>query len=242
MVTGGAKRVGRATALRLAESGFDLVVTYRSSEDESRELVDLAAERGASTRLEQLDLDEPDAVEELGARLARDTRMDALVHNASIYGGADLADVTPDVALRHYRINALGPLLLSKHLAQRLGASELPCGGAIVALCDIHAMGLPRSGFSPYAMSKAALVEMVRSLARELAPGVRVCGIAPGVIAWPETGPESTEEEQQAYLSRVPLGRPGSPDEAAEMVRWLIQDATYLTGQIIPLDGGRSLR
>jgi pteridine reductase len=108
-------------------------------------------------------------------------------------------------------------------------------------MADIHAMGLPRSGFSAYAMSKAALVELIRSLARELAPRVRVNGVAPGVVAWPEEGYEADEEAQRAYLKRVALERAGTPEDAAAAVAWLALDATYVTGQVIRLDGGRSL-
>jgi pteridine reductase len=242
LVTGGARRVGRAIALRLGEAGFDLIVTYRTSNQDANELAQTLEQGGSTARIERLDLDDLDSVESFGEKLAGETRLDALIHNASVYAGTRLDDVTPEAAMRHYRVNALAPLLLTKHLAPLLRRSEMSAGGAIVAMCDIHAMGLPRPGFAPYAMSKAALVEMVRSLARELAPEVRVNGIAPGVIAWPESGPESTSQEQSKYLSRVPLGRSGTPEEAAEMVRWLVQDASYVTGQIIPLDGGRSLR
>jgi pteridine reductase len=140
-----------------------------------------------------------------------------------------------------YRVNALGPLLLTKALAGAMRESEMAGGGAVVAMCDIHAMGLPRSGFAGYAMSKAALVEMVRSLARELAPRVRVNGVAPGVVAWPEAGYEADAGAQAAYLKRVPLGRAGTPEDAAGVVCWLALEATYLTGQVVRVDGGRSL-
>jgi pteridine reductase len=115
----------------------------------------------------------------------------------------------------------------------------------MVAMCDIHALGehgLPRSHeYLAYAMSKAALAEMVRSLARELAPRVRVNAVAPGVAAWPESGRESDKAAQQAYLSKVPLARAGTPEECAEVVRWLALEATYLTGEIIRFDGGRNM-
>ncbi len=114
-------------------------------------------------------------------------------------------------------------------------------GGAVVAMGDIHAMGLPRSSFAPYAMSKAALVEMVRSLARELAPRVRVNGVAPGVVAWPEQGYESDESAQAAYRRGVPPAGAGTPQAAAAAVAWLPLEGTYVTGQILRLDGGRSL-
>ena len=167
LVTGGARRVGRAIALAFARAGCDLVVTYRTSASEADSLVEAAGEHGAGVRLERLDLNDLDATAALGKRLAADLpRLDALVHNASIYAPTPLAEVTPEDALRYYRVNALAPLLLTRDLAGRLAESPLPGGGSVVAMCDMHAMGRPRKRFSAYAMSKAALVEMVRTLAR----------------------------------------------------------------------------
>lgn len=241
-VTGGARRVGRAIALEFARRGCDLAVTYRESEREAESLVAEAASLSASVRIDRLDLANLDAVEDYGAMLASEGRsVDILVHNASIYRATPLERITQEDALEMYRVNALAPLLLTRQLAQSLGRSKMTGGGAVVAMADIHAMGLPRSSFAPYAMSKAALVEMVRSLARELAPRVRVNGVAPGVVAWPEQGYESDESAQAAYLKRVPLGRAGTPQDAAGMVAWLALEATYVTGQILRLDGGRSL-
>ncbi len=241
-VTGGARRVGRAIALELARRGCDLTVTFRESEEEAASLVTVAGGLGAHVRLDRVDLADVEAVEDYGAMLsAAEQGVDILVHNASIYRATPLATLTPDDALEMYRVNALAPLVLTQRLAETLGRSELKGGGAVVAMADIHAMGLPRSSFSAYAMSKAALVEMVRSLARELAPRVRVNGVAPGVVAWPEEGYESEEGAQAAYLKRVPLGRAGTPEDAAGAVAWLALEAAYVTGQVIRLDGGRSL-
>lgn len=242
LVTGGARRVGLAIATAFARAGFDLVITYNRSGDEAESAAARLEALGATVRLERLELDDSGAVETTGGRLARELpRLDVLVHNASIYAPTPLESVGADEAMRHYRINALGPLLLSKHLGPRLAQSDIAGGGAIVAMTDLHATGRPRKGFVAYSMSKAALAEMVRTLARDLAPKVRVNGVAPGVIAWPESGAEADEAMQRAYLSRVPLGRAGTPEEAAELVRWLAIEATYLTGQIVRLDGGRSL-
>jgi pteridine reductase len=241
-VTGGARRVGRAIALELARRGCDLAITYRTSRDEAATLEREAAALGAAVRSDQLDLGDPSGVEEYGVRLARETRVDVLVHNASMYERRPLGVLTADDALRMYRVNALAPLLLTKALSARLASSTLKGGGSIVAMADIHAMGLPRPAFSAYAMSKAALVEMVRSLARELAPRVRVNAVAPGVVAWPEEGYESDEAAQEEYLRRVPLARAGTPGDAAGAVAWLALEATYVTGQVLRLDGGRSLR
>lgn len=242
LLTGAAKRVGLASARALARSGFDLIITYLSSEDEARNAARELATLGASTKLERIDLSDLPAVESLGSRLARELpRLDALIHNASIYSSTPLADITADETLRHYRINAAAPLLLTKHLAPRLAQSDRKGGGAIVCMCDIHAMGRPRRNFAAYAMSKAALAEMVQSLARELAPRVRVNGVAPGVVAFADSGPDANPDMQRQYLSRVPLARSGTPEDAAETVRWLACDAHYLTGEIIRVDGGRWL-
>lgn len=123
----------------------------------------------------------------------------------------------------------------------RSTAGMTPC---IVTFGDLHALGLlgqPRKNMLSYAMSKAALLELTLALARELAPDIRVNCIAPGVIAWPESGHESDPALQAAYLKRVPLGRAGTPQEAAKAAAWLLLEASYCTGQVLHLDGGRSL-
>jgi pteridine reductase len=242
MVTGGARRVGLATARALAGAGFDLVLTYRQSHDEARKAAEELESHGAGTRLDPIDLDDLAAVEALGARLAQELpRLDVLVHNASVYRPTPLAEATGDELLREYRVNAAAPLLLTKHLAPRLAQSDRRGGGAVVCMCDMHAMGRPRREFAAYSMSKASLIEMVRTLARELAPRVRVNGVAPGVVAFPESGYESDPDMQRKYLARVPLERSGTPEDAAEVVRWLACDATYVTGEIVRVDGGRWL-
>ncbi len=240
VVTGGVRRVGLAIAEALAGAGCDLVLTYHTSTDDARAAEQRMRGLGASVKLEKIDLDDGAAVEALGSRLGA-ARVDVLIHNASVYGPTPAAELSAEAALKFFRVNALAPLLLSRRLAARLAESPLPGGGAIVAMADMHAMGRPRKEFAPYSMSKAALIEMVRTLARELAPRVRVNGVAPGVVAFPESGYESGEEMQKAYLSRVPLGRSGTPADAAEVVRWLALDAAYVTGEVVRVDGGRWL-
>jgi pteridine reductase len=242
VITGGARRVGLAIAHELAAAGCDLVVMYKSSRREAEEAAGALRGAGAGVRLEQVDLEDLAEAEALGARLAKELpRVDVLVHNASIYGPTPLATVSAADLLRHYNINTASHVLLTARLAERLKESPLEGGGAIVAMCDIHAMGRPRKDFLAYSMSKAALVEMVRTLARELAPRVRVNGVAPGVVAFAEEGPDADPEVQRAYLSRVPLKRSGTPEDAAKVVRWLALEATYVTGEIVRLDGGRWL-
>ncbi|MEM8836197.1 MAG: SDR family oxidoreductase [Planctomycetota bacterium] len=239
-VTGGAKRVGRASCLALARAGCDVLTTYRSSEDEAMALAGEVRELDREADGCALDLDDLDSVTDAGERLARELpRLDVLVHNASVYAPSPLEKLSADELLAQYRVNAAAPALLSSRLAPLLRASDRPGGGAVVAMCDIHAMGRPRAGHLAYAMSKAALVELINVLALNLAPEVRVNGVAPGVVEWPDEGYESDEASQQRYLKRVPLDRPGTPEEAAETVRWLALDATYLTGQVVRVDGGR---
>ncbi len=241
VVTGGARRVGKAICTSLARAGCDLVLTYNTSVEAARETAIELTKLGAAVRLVRLPLEDLDAVHRAGTMLARDLpRLDVLVHNASVYGPTPLPMISAETALLFWKVNTLAPLLLTKHLAGRLTESTLPGGGAIVAMADIHATGRPRKEFVAYSTSKAALVEMVQTLARELAPKVRVNAVAPGVVAWPEGGTES-EAAKQAYLKQVPLERSGTPEEAAEAVRWLALDAHYTTGQVIRVDGGRFL-
>jgi pteridine reductase len=238
IVIGGARRVGRAICLHLAQAGYDLLFTYNHSEDDADAVVAQAERAGVAVTAEQLDLADVAEVQEWAMSLVPLVpRLDALVHNAALYHPTPLAKIDAEEAQRFFRINALAPLLITAAFADSLIAAR----GAVVALTDIHAEGLPRRDYAPYAMSKAALAEMVRSLARDLAPRVRVNALAPGVVAWPETGPEADRAAQERYLTRVPLERSGTIDEAAKAVLWLIRDATYITGQTIRLDGGRSL-
>lgn len=242
LVTGGIRRVGLATSRALASAGLDLVLTYHNSGDDARAAKSELEGRGVTVRLERVALDDLSAVQVFGHRLASELpRLDALVHNASSYDPTPLASVTSQDLLRAYTVNAAAPALLTAILADKLRRSVLPSGGSVVAMADMHVLGRPRKDMLAYSMSKAAIVEMVRTMARELAPKVRVNGVAPGVVAWPEQGRESDTTSQEAYLSRVPLKRAGTPEDAAEVVRWLALDAHYVTGEIVRVDGGRWL-
>ncbi len=248
LVTGGAKRVGRAICETFARSGVDVLLTHLTSDEEARTCAGTLRALGVDARTTRLDLDDLAAVSAFAQEAAvRLPRLDALIHNASIYGPSS-PEETVEHGERHYRVNALAPLVLSMGLRAPLSrgslggkAGDFGGGGAIVAMADMHAMGRPRKGFAPYTMSKAALVEMVRTLARDLAPSVRVNGVAPGVALFPDEGYESDAATQRAYVARVPLGRAGTPEEAAEVVRWLAMDAGYVTGEVIRVDGGRWL-
>jgi pteridine reductase len=157
-----------------------------------------------------------------------------LVNNASLFLPDD-GPVGPTALLqrRLFEVNAFAPALIMSALAPALQTAR----GCVVNFLDLLTER-PLPGHSAYCASKAALQISTLAFARKLAPHVRVNGIAPGVIDWPEHMPES---ERAAYLKRVPLGRAGTPTDAAEMVHWLATAAPYVTGQVIRLDGGRSL-
>ncbi|MEQ8843909.1 MAG: SDR family oxidoreductase [Phycisphaerales bacterium] len=243
LITGGAKRVGAAIATEFARRGLDLILTYNTSAQEADALAhQLESTHAVRCTTLACDLRAPDAAARACLEAANNAqRLDVLVHNASAYFPTPLAELDWTTIRDLYAINAASPLTITAALAPMLRASALPGGGAVVAMADIHAMGRPRKGFSAYGMSKAALIDLVRTLARELAPNARANAIAPGVVAWPDTGYESDEAAQRAYLERVPLRRAGTPQDAARLAAALALDHTYINGEVIRLDGGRWL-
>jgi pteridine reductase len=236
LVTGAARRLGAAIARRLHAEGHDLALHYRES---GVEMATLAAElegaRSGSTLTLQADLSDFDSLPELVARtIGRFGRMDALVNNASGFTPTPLGGATPAQWDALFAANARAPFFLSQAAAPHLGATR----GAIVNLGDIYA-DRPLRDHAVYCMSKAALVMATRALALELAPEVRVNAIAPGAILWADG--DADDGRREAMLARTPLARTGTPEEVADAVHWLLARATYTTGQVIRLDGGRML-
>lgn len=236
LVTGGARRVGRAVALRLADAGCHVAITYRGSSDEAANLVAAIEAMGRRAWAFPLDLADTHAIHPLrGDLLAAAGRLDVLVHNASVFEPTPLGQVTEAGWNRQMTINALAPLLLTQAFRAELAADE---GGRVIHFIDIHVMGRPRRNYAAYNASKAALAELTATLAVDMAPQVTVNAVAPGVVAWAEG---MSDAEKTAYLARVPLDRPGTPDDAARAVLYLARDADYVTGQTIRIDGGRWL-
>ena len=169
-------------------------------------------------------------------------RLDALVNNASIFSPSPLAKLTRREVDGNMAVNAIAPLMLIQKFATMLKAHHDPrdpaSTGRVVNFIDIHVIGQPLKGFVAYNASKAALHEVTMTLALEMAPSVTVNALAPGVVAWAES---YTAAQREAYMRRVPLARPGTPEDAAAAALFLIRDAHYCTGQVIRLDGGRWL-
>jgi len=236
MITGGAKRIGAAIARRLHEAGFNLALHYRGSAEEAGALcAELEQMRADSTLLLQCDLADIARLPTLvDATLQRFGRLDALVNNASSYYRTPVGSIGIDDWNTLFAANAQAPLFLAQAANQALRARR----GCIVNIVDIYAER-PLEQHTVYCMAKAALGMLTLSLARELGPEVRVNGVAPGNMLWSENPVKA--ETLAVVEERTALRRQGRPEDIAEAVRWLILDAPYVTGQILRIDGGRSL-
>lgn len=236
LITGGARRVGAAACRRLHAEGMHIVLHYRASEEEANALrAELEGGRANSVALVQGDLLDTGGL----GRIVHDAaaafgRLDVLVNNASSFYSTPVGTATE----RHWEdllgSNLKAPFFLAQAAAPHLRASR----GCIVNIVDIHAER-PLKNYPIYSIAKAGLGMLTKSLARELAPEVRVNAIAPGTIIWPEPGLDETVKQQ--ILERTPQKRAGGPQDIAQTLLFLIRDADYITGQIIAVDGGRSV-
>lgn len=238
LVTGGAKRVGRSIVLELARAGCDVGIHYHTSHDEAQALAMQVTDLGRRVVTIGSDLNDPDCwsgvvrqvVEQFG-------RLDILINNASIFPGSGsdgLERFDPELWESVLRINLLAPMGLSRHAKPHL---EAQAGGKIINLCDVSSER-PWPDHLAYCASKAALVALTKGLARSMAPKIQVNGVAPGIAVFPE----AYEAEHRRKLTElVPLGREGSPEDIAKTVRFLVEHGDFITGEIISVDGGRSL-
>lgn len=236
LVTGSAKRVGAAIARGLHADGYDLALHYRHSGEAMQALAsELEAARPHSVLTLHADLAEFDRLPELIARtVGHYGRLDALINNASAYYATPIGQATPQQWDELFASNARAPFFLAQAAAPHLKASH----GAIVSIADIYAER-PLGGHTVYCMAKAALVMMTKSLARELGPEVRVNAVAPGNVLWSENPVKA--ETLELVHARTALKRQGAPDDIVSAVRWLLGGNGYITGQVIAIDGGRSL-
>jgi pteridine reductase len=236
LVTGGARRVGAAIARRLHGAGAQVLIHYRGSEaDAARLEAELNALRAKSAGKVKADLLAPVAPRALvSAALESFGRLDILVNNASTFFPVEIGAIEASHWEELIGSNLRAPLFISQQAAPELAKNQ----GAIVNIVDIHAER-PLKGYPLYSVAKAGLAALTRALALELAPAVRVNGVAPGAIAWPEDG-QFPDAERSRILATTPLGRLGAPGEIARAVHFLAA-APYVTGQIIAVDGGRSI-
>src|SRR5580765_1811196 len=236
LITGAARRVGATIARALHAAGYDLALHYRHSLADVQALcAELDAARAGSTlaiAAERADVDAlPGIVEKCISRFGR---LDALVNNASTFFPTPVGRITAAQWDDLFASNARAPLFLAQAAAPHLCAAR----GAIVNIVDIYAQR-PLPGHPVYSMAKAALAMMTLALAKELVPEIRVNGVAPGAVLWPESG--KAYADQAELIARTPLQRAGAPEDVAGAVLYLLRDATFTTGQILNVDGGRSL-
>lgn len=236
LVTGAARRIGAAIVTRLHANGARVAIHYRGSAAEADELAGgLNAVRPNSAATFQADLLETARLEPLiTAVVDWAGRLDGLVNNASTFYPTPIGSITEAHWTDLMGSNLKAPLFLSQAAAPHLRRHR----GVIVNLVDIHAQR-PLRNHPVYGPAKAGLAMLTRALAKDLAPDIRVNGVSPGAILWPEDG--MSDSAQQTILRQVPLERAGDPADIAGCVLYLLRDATYVTGQIIAVDGGRSI-
>lgn len=236
LITGGAKRVGAHCVRYLHAQGANILLHYRVSKDEAVALADeLNRQRPDSVRIYQAELQNKKALQELANEAQQAWGgVDVLVNNASAFYATCMGEVTEsqwddllgsNLKSAFFLIQALTPILQSRK-------------GCVVNIVDIHAeRGL--EGYSVYSIAKAGLVALTKILAKELAPQIRVNAVAPGAILWPDH--ELAEQQKKEVQAKIALQRTGCPDDIARAVAYLIYDAEYVTGQVITVDGGRTL-
>lgn len=236
LITGAARRIGAAIARRLHADGYAIALHFHRSQLAAEALAaDLECARTGSVLLLQADLADCDRLPELIANtISHFGRLDALVNNASAFFPTPLGVTTADQWETLFAANVRAPFFLAQAAAPHLRAT---CG-AIVNLTDIYAQQ-PREDLAVYAASKGALESLTRGLAIALAPEVRVNAVAPGAIIWPDA--HQDPELRERLLARTLARRQGTPEEVASAVAWLLDGATYSTGEVIRVDGGRAL-
>ena len=237
LVSGGGRRIGAAIVRVLHEAGMRVAVHYHRSRAETETLCDeLNARCAGSARAVSADLALPESAGALvDSTLRAFGRLDVVVNNASRFFPSPLGEIEPDSLEALFAVNTFAPLLVSQAAAPHLRAE----GASIVNIGDIYAHR-PVASHAAYCASKAALMNLTRSLAAALAPRVRVNAVAPGAILWPEN--EGDARARQRVIDDTLLGRIGHPDDVASAVRYLVRDAPFVTGQVIDVDGGRGLR
>lgn len=234
LVTGGAKRVGEAVSRALHAAGYRVLIHSHRSQREADQMVSALNNLRANSAFHVTgNLETPAGIEQIIAGVrAQAPDLSLIVNNAAAFFPTPLASTTPAQWDTLVNTNLRAPFFLAQGLHTLLAANH----GSIVNIADIYA-SRPLRDHPVYALTKAGLVSLTQSLARDLAPGIRVNAIAPGAILWPE---DAGETYQQQLLAKIPLQRIGNPDDIAQAVVFLAS-AGYITGQVLTIDGGRSL-
>jgi pteridine reductase len=237
LVTGGARRVGAEIVKHLHAAGARVAIHYRSSRDAAQALAhQLNGVRENSAAIFAADLLQTDSIPTLVAAVTeRCGGPHILINNASSFYPTPLGQITDTQWTELVGSNLMAPLFLAQAAAAELRRAR----GVIINIADIHGLR-PLPGYIVYSTAKAALVHLTKALARELAPEVRVNAIAPGPVLWPEAGMD--EVQRQEIISSTLLQRAGTPSDVARAVCFFAADAPFVTGQILAIDGGRSLR
>lgn len=235
LVTGAARRLGRAIALALAEEGCDVAIAFRTSADEAEETARRVRGLGRRAMLLEADLADPQAAAALPGRVAaKFGGLNIVVNNASVFEPAPLAKLDAATMQRTLAVNVVAPVLIARAAAEHLKTAG---DGRIVNVTDISSER-PWTGYLAYCASKAALESATRSLAKELAPHILVNAVAPGIVTLPEGMDDAARD---AIVERIPVRRVGSPEEVAAGVMYFIRDARYTSGMILRVDGGRCI-
>ena len=241
LVTGGSKRIGAETVRLLHQAGYNTVIHCRLSKQSADELAEeLNNKRADSAQVIQGDLNDETIYSSLIEQAYQCwSRLDVLINNASSFYPTPVGSITLDDWNNLVNSNMKAPLFLAQAAAPYLEQTQ----GSIINMIDIHGQR-PMKEHPVYCAAKAGLAMLTLSLAKELGPRIRVNGVAPGAILWPASDGQNgdmTEQTKNLILERTALKRPGQPIDIAKTILFLIKDADYITGQIIAVDGGRSL-
>jgi len=233
LISGGAVRIGAQIVRTLHEDGFKVIIHCHQSEETAQKLCnELNSERDDSAQVVVADLGDYEAIKKLTQTIKS---LDLLVNNASVFYPTLAENSTIEDWDKIINVNLRAPFFLAMGLSKVLAASQ----GSIVNIVDIHS-DRPLKNFSIYNISKAGMKMLTKTLAKELAPNIKVNGISPGSILWPQDKSQLSEKEKIKMLDRIPLSKQGSPNDIAQAALFLA-NSKYTTGQVINIDGGRSL-
>lgn len=233
LITGGAQRIGAQIAQTLHNNDYNVIIHYRHSKQAAESLAqELNTQRNNSASIIHAELSNLDDVKVLSRSIKQ---LDVLVNNASVFFPTPIENTNQDAWNNIMNTNVMAPFFLSQSLATTLAESS----GCIINIVDIHSER-PLKNHAIYNISKAGIAMMTKTLAKELAPNIRVCGVSPGSILWPENDAKLTDEQKNKMLNKISLGKQGNVYDIANTVLFLA-NSPYITGQIINVDGGRTL-